>query len=95
MINIPVFDFICPESKYISSYVFGIEFIPSDNFWIGAGFNPKTHYDMKLNGANGFGGFSAGAGVSIKMFDISASIAKYHPSALSFMLGITASLSEF
>lgn len=75
--------------------VFGIEFIPSDNFWIGAGFNPKTHYDMKLNGANGFGGFSAGAGVSIKMFDISASIAKYHPSALSFMLGITASLSEF
>ena len=45
--------------------VFGIEFIPSDNFWIGAGFNPKTHYDMKLNGANGFGGFSAGAGVDV------------------------------
>ena len=40
---------------------------------------------MKLNGGNAFSGFSGGAGVKIKTFDVGVSVAKYHPSALSFM----------
>lgn len=76
-------------------FVMGIDFIPSDNFWIGVGFNPKTNMDMKLQGGNALSGFSAGAGVKIKMFDVGASIAKYHPSALSMMFSVSTTLADF
>lgn len=75
--------------------VFGIDYVPSENFWLGIGFNPKTNLDMKLQGANGLAGFSGGAGVRIKMFDVSASVAKYHPSALSLMISVSTTLSDF
>ncbi|MDR0794632.1 MAG: type IX secretion system protein PorQ [Tannerella sp.] len=73
--------------------VFGVDFIPSQNFWIGVGFNPKVNMDMKLITGNGLGGFSAGGGLKVSGFDISASVARYHPSALSLMLSISTSLS--
>jgi hypothetical protein len=79
----------------VKHLVIGVEFIPSDNFWLGLGFNPKTHYDMKLQGGNGLGGFSAGGGVKVRMFDVGVSVARYHPSALSFMLSLSTSLNNF
>jgi hypothetical protein len=73
-------------------FVIGVDFVPSDNFWLGAGFNPKTQSDMKLQGGSGLSGFSAGGGVKIKSFDVGVSVARYHPSALSLMLSLSASL---
>ena len=76
--------------------VIGIDYIPSENFWIGVGFNPKTKMDMKLQGGgNGLAGFSAGAGVKIKMFDVGVSFAKYHPSAMSMMMSVSTTLADF
>jgi len=76
--------------------VVGLDYIPSENFWLGVGFNPKTNMDMKLQGGgNALSGFSAGAGVSIKMFDVGVSVAKYHPSALSLMVSVSTTLSDF
>lgn len=76
--------------------VLGIDFVPSDNFWVGVGFNPKTKMDMKLQGGgNGLSGFSAGAGVKIKMFYVGCSVAKYHPSALSLMISVSMTLADF
>ncbi|MDR1331896.1 MAG: type IX secretion system protein PorQ [Tannerella sp.] len=76
--------------------VFGVDWIPSENFWLGVGFNPKANADMKLrDGGNGLGGFSAGAGVRISRFDVSASAARYHPSAYSLMLSVSTTLSGF
>jgi hypothetical protein len=75
--------------------VFGVDFIPSGNFWLGAGFNPKVNMDMKLKSGNGLGGFSVGGGFKVSGFDVSASIARYHPSALALMLSISTSLSGF
>ncbi len=75
--------------------VFGVDFLPSENFWIGAGYNPKANMDFKLKeGGNRLGGFSLGAGLHISKFDIGASVARYHPSALSLMLSLSMSLSE-
>jgi hypothetical protein len=74
--------------------VFGIEFIPSDNFWIGAGYNPKTGMDMKLTSGNRLGGFSIGGGLKVSRFNIGASVAGYHPSATSLMVSVTMLLSE-
>lgn len=79
----------------VKHFIIGIDYVPSDNFWLGVGFNPKSHLDMKLKGGNGLGGFSAGAGVKIKMFDVGVSIAKYHPSALSMMVSVSTTLADF
>ena len=62
---------------------------------IDIGYNPKTALDMKLQGSNALAGFSGGAGVRIKMFDVGVSVAKYHPSALSMMLSISTTISDF
>jgi len=75
--------------------VFGIDFIPSQNFWLGIGYNPKVNMDMKLKSGNGLGGFSFGGGFKVSRFDVSASVARYHPSALSLMLSVSTSLSDF
>ena len=50
---------------------------------------------MKLSGGNALSGFSAGAGIHIKMFDVSSSLAKYHPSAMSMMVTVTTYISDF
>jgi len=73
--------------------VLGIDFIPSNNFWLGIGYNPKVNMDMKLKSGNGLGGFSFGGGLKVSRFDVSASVTRYHPSALSLMLSISTSLS--
>ena len=74
--------------------VFGLEFVPSENFWVGVGFNPKTKMDMKLQSGNGLGGFSVGGGVKVSRFNIGASLARYHPSATSLMVSVSMSLSS-
>jgi hypothetical protein len=82
--------------KVAKHFVLGLDYVPSDNFWIGVGFNPKTNMDMKLQeGGNILSGFSAGAGISIKMFDVGVSVAKYHPSALSLLVSISTILGDF
>ena len=75
--------------------VCGVDFIPSRNFWLGIGYNPKVNMDMKLLSGNGLGGFSVGGGIKVSKFDVSASAARYHPSAISLMLSISTSLSDF
>lgn len=99
------FDYIDNTQKEISDdnffktlskhLILGVDFIPSDNFWVGIGFNPKRSIDMKLENGNTLGGFSGGAGVRIRMFDIGVSVAKYHPSAMSMVLSISTTISDF
>ena len=79
----------------LKHFVVGVDWLPSDNFWVGVGYNPKRAMDMKLSGGNALSGFSAGAGIHVKMFDVSASLAKYHPSALSMMITVTTYISDF
>jgi long-subunit fatty acid transport protein len=74
--------------------VFGVEFVPSDHIWVGIGLNPKTKMDMKLVSGNVLGGFSIGGGLKVSRFNVEASVARYHPSALSLMVSVSMSLSE-
>lgn len=79
----------------VKHFIIGVDFIPSENFWLGVGFNPKVNMDMKQKGGGGWSGLSAGAGIKIKMFDVGVSLAKYHPSALSMMVSVSFTLSDF
>jgi hypothetical protein len=74
--------------------VFGVEFLPTRNFWLGIGLNPKTMMDMRLNEGNGLRGFSIGGGVKVSRFNVGASVAQYHPSATSVMVSVVVVLSQ-
>jgi hypothetical protein len=74
---------------FLEHFAAGVDFIPSDNFWLALGYNPKTAHDMKLETGNALGGWSAGAGIRINTFDVGVSLARYHPSALSLLVGIS------
>jgi hypothetical protein len=74
--------------------ILGVDFLPSDNLWIGLGYNIKRGADMHLEEGNKFGGFSAGAGLRVKAFNVSCSVGKYNTSATSFMLSIGTSFVE-
>ncbi len=68
--------------------VFGVEFLPSDNLWVGIGLNPKTKMDMKLSTGNALSGFTIGGGIKVSRFDIGAAVTRYHPSATSIMVSL-------
>jgi hypothetical protein len=73
----------------VQHLLLGIDFVPSENFWLGIGYNPKTKADMELLSGNSLGGFSAGAGIKVSRFNIGVSCAQYHPSASSLMVSVT------
>lgn len=79
-------------SKLINKFVFGLDFIPTQNIYVALGYNCKVASDMKVNGSTHWAGFTFGAGVRIKRFRISGSYARYHVAASSFMFNLSASL---
>ena len=78
----------------LKHFVFGVEFLLSDNFWVGVGYNTKRGADLHLSDGNKFSGFSIGAGLRVKAFSFGCSFGQYHPSATSFMFNISTSLAE-
>lgn len=79
-------------NKLINKFVFGIDFIPTKNLYVGLGYNCKIASDMTVNGSTHWAGLTFGAGMRIKKFRIGASYARYHVSASSFMVNLSLSL---
>ncbi len=73
---------------------FGIDYIPTDHFYVALGYNYKRQVDFK-DGGGFLPGFSAGAGLQIRMFDIQASVARHHRSGTSLMLGVNLLIDKF
>ena len=57
---------------------FGVEFIPSNNFYIAAGFNYKQRKELALDARASTVGFSLGAGLKLSSFELGLSRSKYH-----------------
>jgi hypothetical protein len=79
---------------FLKHWVIGIEAIPSDNLWIGVGYNIKRGSDLHLQEGNKLGGFSIGAGLKVKSFDFGCSYGQYFPSVSSLMFTVSTSLAE-
>ena len=75
--------------------VLGAEILPSDNFWIGVGYNAKIHSDLQLENGNKWGGFNVGAGFRAKKISIGVSLANYYPSTTSYQFSLTMDLSKY
>jgi len=82
------------STTLLKHFIFGVEFLFTDNFWVGLGYNTKRSSDLHLIEGNKFGGFSIGAGLKVKAFGFGCSFGQYNPSSTSLMLSITTSLAE-
>ena len=81
-------------STLLKHLILGVEFLFTDNFWFGVGYNTKRSSDLHLSEGNIFSGFSVGAGLKVKAFNFGCSVGQYHPSATSILFNISTSLVE-
>ncbi len=94
----PVIEGEINDDSFVSTLfkhlLFGVEFMPTESFWVGLGYNPKMASDMKIEQGNKMGGFSFGAGIRVKAFNFGASVSQYHPSATAFHINVGINLAE-
>lgn len=58
--------------------IFGLEYVPSEKFYIALGYNYKTRTDMSTYARNFLSGFSAGAGLKVKAMGFGVAFAQPH-----------------
>lgn len=76
--------------------VLGIDIIPKrDNFYFSIGYNFQRSLNLSVSQGSFFTGFTLGAGVRIKQFEINAAAAQYHQSGWTLQLSLAARLSDF
>lgn len=82
-------------SNLFRHLVFAAEYAPSENFYIGIGYNYKTRTDMSTYSRSFLSGFSACAGLNVKQFRVGVALAQPHKGATTFMINLTTRLYEF
>ena len=81
-------------SNLFRHLVFGVEYLPSNNIYIAAGYNYKTRTDMSTYKRNFLSGFSIGGGMKVKAFGFGVAFAQPHTGATTFMFNLTTSIGE-
>ena len=81
-------------SNLFRHLVFGIEYQPTSNIYIAAGYNYKTRTDMSTDERNFFSGISIGGGMKVKAFGFGVAFAQPHTGATTFMVNLTTSIGE-
>ena len=74
--------------------VFGVDYAPSEKFYISLGYNYKQASDMASYQRNFFSGFSLGAGFKVKAFSVGAAFAMPHKGASTILLNLGLDISE-
>jgi hypothetical protein len=75
-------------SILINHFVLGAEWLITDKFYVGLGYNFRRAYEMNAAGSSHAAGLSFGGGVNLKRLKFGVAYAKYHVSAptLAFTL---------
>lgn len=74
--------------------IFGVEYVPSDKFYISLGYNYKVRTDMATYSRNFLSGFSIGTGMKVKSFGFGIALAQPHVGGTTFMFNLTTSISD-
>lgn len=80
------------NSKFFDHAVIGMDFLPTDNFYVSLGYNFRRTNEMKVADSSHWAGFTAGAGLQIKRFKLGAAYAKYHLSTSSLLFNLSMTL---
>lgn len=86
------------KSNFFSNFFrhlnFGLQFQPSEKFYVALGYNYKTRTDMSTYSRNFLSGFSIGAGLKVKSFGFDVAYAMPHKSASTIMLNLNCNFAE-
>jgi len=82
-------------SNLFRHLIFAADFVPSERFHIGIGYNYKTRTDMSTYSRNLLSGFSVGAGLNVSKFGIGIALSQPHAGGTTFMFNLTANINEF
>ncbi|MCU0378155.1 MAG: type IX secretion system protein PorQ [Bacteroidales bacterium] len=69
--------------------ILGVEILPADAFWIGAGFNYQRRAEMAIDERPGMAGFTWGFGIRSRSFDLAFGRETFHLAGSSNHLTIT------
>ena len=81
-------------SNLFRHLIFGLQYQPSDRFYIDLAYNYKVRTDMSTYQRNFLSGFSAGLGLKVRGFSFGAAYAMPHKGGASLMLNISCNFSE-
>ncbi len=81
-------------SNLFRHLTFAAEYVPSEKFYIGIGYNHKTRTDMSTYSRNFISGFSIGAGLKTNSMGVGIALAQPHTGATTFMANFTLSLAS-
>lgn len=86
------------KDKFMSNLfrhlVFGVDFIPSERFYVALGYNYKTRTDMSTYSRSFVSGFSLGAGMNLRRFNVGLALGQPHSGATTFMLNLNLNLND-
>lgn len=81
------------EYKFFPTFfrhlTFGVQYSPSDRFYVALGYNYKTRTDMSTFHRSFLSGFSLGLGLNVKDFGIGVSFSQPHKSASTLALNLS------
>lgn len=81
-------------SNLLRHLVFAVEVLPTQNTYIGIGYNYRTRTDMSTYKRSILSGFSIGGGIKVKAFGIGIAFAQPHTGANTFMFNLTTNIGE-
>jgi len=80
--------------QFMRHMVFGVEFLPSMNFTLRAGYNYQRRQELKYDSKGSTVGFSAGFGLKIKRFRLDYGISRFHLAGSSNLFSLSINLND-
>jgi hypothetical protein len=81
--------------KLMRHVIFGMEFMPGENFYVNMGYNYQRRQELKVPVSVGMVGFSWGFGMKINKYRFSFGRSTYHLAGASNHFSLSVDLSEF
>lgn len=81
-------------SNLFRHIVFGVDFVPSDRFFVALGYNYKTRTDMSTYKRSFLSGFSLAAGMNVSRFNFSLAFGQPHSGATTLMFNLNMNLKD-
>ncbi len=81
--------------NFFRHMIIGVEFLPSKNFYVAASYNHRRHQELKMQGFKSMTGFSFGAGVKVKYFQIGFGMSQFQTGNSAYMFSLSTSLNDF
>jgi hypothetical protein len=81
--------------KLLRHAIFGMEFLPGENFYVSLGYNYQRRQELKVPINTGMVGFSWGFGMKVNKYRFSYGRSTYHLAGASNHFSLSVNLSEF